>query len=223
MRACGEGEHLFVLDRWESIKLTGAGSLVHPAEQFSDSGDSVVDMREEWVATNRRAFRWGMVMPALLLLLGISLPTVADTTHNVWATGTAVGLIAVGSGLLAGLVIGSWQPRVAYQDGQVLFYLRRGAPLAVPVELVEAFFLGQGPVILPGAPAGHATTNLVARLSQRDPSYAERDVKPALGNWHEGYVTIRGTWCEPLTGELVRRLNRRLRQVSEEGSLKLDV
>jgi hypothetical protein len=38
-------------------------------------------------------------------------------------------------------------------------------------------------------------------------------VKPAFGNWSEGYVTVRGTWCEPLDSEVVRRLNRRLKEV----------
>jgi hypothetical protein len=41
-------------------------------------------------------------------------------------------------------------------------------------------------------------------------------VKPALGAWCDSYVTIRGTWCEPLNGELIRRLNRRLREVTEQ-------
>ena len=57
------------------------------------------------------------------------------------------------------------------------------------------------------------TVNLVARLAQRQTQWAQVEVKPALGNWAEGYITIRGTWCEPLNPELVRRLNRRLKEV----------
>ena len=126
-------------------------------------------------------------------------------------------MIAVGGGLVAALLAQLRQPRIAYADGQVLFHLDHGPPIAVPVELVEAFFLGQGPLMLPGSPAsGDATVNLVARISQRDPSYAKREVKPALGAWCDSYVTIRGTWCEPLNGEVIRRLNRRLREVTEE-------
>jgi hypothetical protein len=86
----------------------------------------------------------------------------------------------------------------------------------VPVEVVEAFFLGQGPAQLPavgGKPT--ETVNLIARISQKAPEWADMPVKQALGNWREGYVTIRGTWCEPLNGEVVRRLNRRLREVHE--------
>jgi hypothetical protein len=57
--------------------------------------------------------------------------------------------------------------------------------------------------------------NLVARLSQKAPEWEKVDVKPAIGRWCEGYVTIRGMWCEPLNGEVVRRLNRRLREIRE--------
>jgi hypothetical protein len=113
------------------------------------------------------------------------------------------------------------RPRIAYQDGQVLFYLRSGSPIAIPVEFVEAFFLGQGPLALPGQPRhADSTVNLVARISQRATAWSARDVKPALGRWCDGYVTICGAWCEPLNGEIVRRLNRRLLEVSESSQAR---
>ena len=109
------------------------------------------------------------------------------------------------------------RPRIAYGDGHVQFYLRAGAPIAVPVQIVEAFFLGQGPAYLPGmAEDSQETVNLVARLSQKEAEWQKLEVKPALGRWCEGYVSIRGTWCEPLTNEVIRRLNRRLGEVSRE-------
>jgi hypothetical protein len=127
------------------------------------------------------------------------------------------GLFVFGLSLVAALLVQIRQPRIAYRSGNVLFYLVAGEPIAVPVGVVEAFFLGQGPLMLPGpGKRGDATVNLVARLSQREIQWAEREVKPALGCWSEGYITIRGTWCEPLSGELVRHLNRRLREVTEQ-------
>jgi hypothetical protein len=60
-----------------------------------------------------------------------------------------------------------------------------------------------------------STVNLVARLSQRHTEWATQKVQPSLGKWDEGYVTIRGTWCEPLNGELIRWLNRRLKEVKD--------
>jgi hypothetical protein len=110
------------------------------------------------------------------------------------------------------------RPRIAFSNGQVLFYLRSGSPIAVPASVVEAFFLGQGPALLLGGSQNkHQSVNLVARLSQREAQWARREVKPALGRWCDGYVTVRGTWCEPLNGDVVRRLNRRLKEVNSTG------
>jgi hypothetical protein len=123
-------------------------------------------------------------------------------------------LVAASLLLLVGLLRQFARPRIAYRDGQVLFHLRAGPPVAVPREIVEAFFLGQGPAYLPRMHAPDAeTVNLVARLSQKAPEWMHVAVKPALGHWCDGYVTIRGTWCEPLTGEVIRRLNARLREL----------
>ena len=69
-------------------------------------------------------------------------------------------------------------PRVAYRDGCVLFYLRAGTPIAVPVHVVEAFFQGQGPAHLPGTSQDQTkSVNLIARLAQRETDWQERDVK----------------------------------------------
>jgi hypothetical protein len=89
--------------------------------------------------------------------------------------------------------------------------LRAASPIAVPIDVVEGFLLGQAPA----APArddddAAQTATVVARLSQRSETWAHQAVNPALGNWCDGYVTIRGTWCEPLDERVVRRLNQRL-------------
>jgi hypothetical protein len=174
-------------------------------------------MREIWLQTNRRALWFGTLPPAVAAILGAWLLFESQARSENWSAWLGAFLLVMGSGLVATLLVQLRQARIAYEDGRVLFYLRGGAPLAVPVELVEAFFLGQGPLMLPGSKQRpNSTVNLVARISQRDPSFAERAVKPALGRWTESYVTIRGTWCEPLNGELIRRLNHRLRQVTEE-------
>ena len=172
-------------------------------------------MREVWLRSNHRAIWFGTWPPALLALLGGSIVTHPDAASNrlVWWIGVA--LLVGGGGLVAALVTQLRQPRITYEDGRVMFHLRWGPPLGVPVEFVEAFFLGQGPTMLAGRQAhDEPTVNLVARLSQREPDWHRRDVKPALGAWCDGYVTIRGTWCEPLDGELIRRLNHRLREVN---------
>jgi hypothetical protein len=172
---------------------------------------------EIWLRTNRRALWFGAVPPALFSLLGLFFLFGLDSATRAWWHWIGGVMVVIGLFNVAIILLQLRQPRVAYRDGRVLFYLNSGPPIAVPVNVVEAFFLGQGPTMLPiTEKRGDATVNLVARLSQRETDWAERNVKPALGRWAEGYVTIRGTWCEQLTGELIRTLNRRLREVTEE-------
>jgi hypothetical protein len=164
-------------------------------------------MRETWLRPNRRALWFGSVPPLVVAALGAWLAwgsTVSAPRAWQW--------IVLVAALAAQLV----RPRVAYLKGHVLFYLRAGRPIAVPVAIVEAFFVGRGPTTLPGALGTKETMNLVARLAERETDWARRDVKRSLGSWCDSYVTIRGTWCEPLEPELIRRLNRRLKEVKTE-------
>jgi hypothetical protein len=169
---------------------------------------------EVWLRSNRRVLGMALAPAAALTIVGMLIATRADAAP-VRVVGGA--LAALGAAMLVGLTLQMRRPRIAYRDGEVLFFLRAGAPVAAPAEVVEAFFVGQGPALLPSAAAGAKaeTVNLVARLSQKAPEWTHQSVKQALGNWCDGYVTIRGTWCEPLTGELVRRLNHRLRELRE--------
>ena len=168
-------------------------------------------MTEVWLQSNRRVLAMALIPAALLGVLGALL---LATVHAAALRLLAWGLIGLGALLALGLLGQFRRPRIAYRGGEVLFNLRAGAPIAVPAEVVEAFFLGQGPAHLPRTHGVDAkTVNLVARLSQKAPEWMQMPVKPALGQWCEGYVTIRGTWCEPLTGELIRRLNSRLREL----------
>jgi hypothetical protein len=170
-----------------------------------------------WLRTNRRALAFGAVPPALSALLGAYLLFAVGPSASVWWRWIGGVVLAIGLFSVLALMLQFRAPRIAYFGGNVLFYLVAGPPIAVPVRAVEGFFLGQGPTMLPGpANRSGATVNLIARLSQRETDWAERKVKPALGRWAEGYVTIRGTWCEPLNGETVRRLNRRLREATEQ-------
>jgi hypothetical protein len=172
-------------------------------------------MTEVWLHANRRVLLVSLVPALGLALVGAALLGSAESGP---VRGVAWALVGTGVALAIGLTGQLRRPRISFRDGEVLFNLRSGTPVAVPVEVVEAFFLGQGPANLPnvgGKPA--EAVNLVARISQKAPEWAKVDVKPALGNWCEGYVTIRGTWCEPLDGEVIRRLNRRLREIRDSG------
>lgn len=177
-------------------------------------------MYEIWLRPNRRALWFGTAAPLLVAAVGAWMATSASIA-SVWMRGLGIVLLVLAVLILGAIGRQFLRPRVAYRDGHVLFHLGAGLPIAVPVEHVEAFFVGQGPALLPGAAAKNEKTyNLVARLAQRQTDWAHREVKPALGTWAEGYVTIRGTWCEPLEQELVRKLNRRLKEVKERHAVE---
>lgn len=170
-------------------------------------------MIEVWLRPNRRVLSMALVPAGIFAAAGYWLTVIGGTAAWRWAGWAQV---AVGVALMLGLVGQLRRPRIASQDGAILFYLRAGAPVAAPAKVVEAFFLGQGPANLPIVGGQRPeTVNLVARLSQKAPEWSHVDVKPALGRWCDGYVTIRGTWCEPLDGDVIRRLNRRLRELRE--------
>jgi len=176
-------------------------------------GIDIIFMRETWLHPNRRAILFGCVPPLVIAAGGVWLlwGPISEGAR-MWHAVGAVALV-IGGVVTALLLYQMWRPRIAFQKGHVLFYLRRGRPIAVPVDVVESFFVGQSPAHLPGPMKGSQSVNLIARLAQRRTEWAQQPVKPALGQWTDGHVTIRGTWCEPLDTELIRRINRRLKEV----------
>jgi hypothetical protein len=174
-------------------------------------------MHETWLRPNRRAIWFGCVPPFFTGCLGLWLALGPLSESGSGWRWLGITLLAAGTAAAALLLHQLRRPRVGYEAGHVLFYLRGNGPIAVPAQIVEAFFLGQGPAALPAGVGGRQeTVNLVARLSQRETDWASREVKPALGAWCGGYVTIRGAWCEPLGADVIRRLNRRLKEVQLE-------
>ena len=71
--------------------------------------------------------------------------------------------------------------------------------------------MGQGPTYLPGERASRwETTTVVVKLADRYPEWSRVTVSSLLAHWCNHYVTIHGTWTEPLSVEVVNRLNARL-------------
>jgi hypothetical protein len=171
-------------------------------------------MSEVWLRTNARALQLGLVLPLALLLLGLAL-ALGWRTAPAWVAWTGGALALLAGAMVLSLLRLMTLPRLAYRHGHLLVYLRLGAPYQVPIGLVEGFLLGQGPALLPGGrrPRGEAR-HLTVRLAERAADWAHRDVKPALGRWCGGYITVHGAWCEPLDVALVQRLNQRLAEVS---------
>lgn len=172
-------------------------------------------MTEVWLHSNRRVLLLAMAPMAALggVVWGFS-RIEGVPPYLVWLAIACFGLLCLT--LFVSLTRLILRPRVAYRDGRVLFFLKSGEPISVPVGVVEAFFQGEGPAHLPGASQDQTkSVNLIARLSQRETDWQQRDVKPAFGCWEDGYVTIRGTWCEPITGDVILRLNQRLVEVKQ--------
>jgi hypothetical protein len=173
-------------------------------------------MREIWLRPNVRAVLFACVPPAVCAAVGAWLAISATSGNQKHLSYIGTSVFVAGLATIAFLLWQLRRPRVAYTGGHVLFYLRAGRPIAVPVAHVEAFFLGQGPTRFPGNLGKQEAVNLVARLARRASEWTHQEVKPSLGSWCDGYVTIRGTWCEPLGTDVVRRLNRRLKEVQTE-------
>lgn len=175
-------------------------------------------MTEVWLWQNRRAILFGMAPPTLFILaLLVWLSGLLAPPPAGWLR--IVGWILVGVGGIVVLAL-AWQlrqPRLAYREGALIVNMRAGNPIKVPIDVVEAFLIGQGPAMLPGKRDNRTEARmLTVRLAERAEEWAQQEVKPALGRWCGGYITIRGTWCEPLNLALVNRLNARLAEVQRQ-------
>jgi hypothetical protein len=155
-----------------------------------------------------------MIPPSIMAAIGLFLALGLVPFSAGWLR--TAGWLMVAVGLLLSAAV-AWQgrlPRLGYAEGFLLVHLTGERPERVPVEAVECFFLGTGSWQMLGK-HGHELPirNLVVRLAERATEFHERSVKSTLGTWEGGYITIHGAWCEPLTLELVNRLNARLSQV----------
>ncbi len=169
-------------------------------------------MSEVWLHPNRRVLLLAIVPVTILGGVGTAIiwSEVLPLPH--WL---GVGCLGLAGVFLVGLLRQLLQPRIAYRDGTVLFYLKAGGPIVTPLHVVEGFFQGEGIAVLPGNSEKQTkVANLIARLAQREADWQDHDVKAALGDWTKGYVTVRGTWCEPITSDVIRRLNRRLSEAT---------
>jgi hypothetical protein len=175
-------------------------------------------MTEVWLRTNRRALYVGMILPGTWLAAAIGSLWLSLSSGQPAVISAICFLLALPPlWLLLGLVYALTRPRIAYEPGELLVFVEMHRPTRVPIDIVECFFLGQGPSELPKL-AGREpeTSNVVVRLAESAVDWKHRDIRPAFGHWCEGYITIRGAWCEPIGRDLMQRLNHRLAEVHRE-------
>jgi hypothetical protein len=168
-------------------------------------------MREVWLRANTR-LHWALAALALFGLLLLGTLAAIRGWHSFYGVGLA------GSGLLLLLCVALLRrPRLGYERGFLLCWLGGLRPVRVPIDVVEGFLLGQGPSYLPGKRAARLDTNtLVIRLAERAAEWERAPTSRRLASWCGHYVTIRGTWCEPLSVDVATRLNQRLYDVTHE-------
>ena len=168
--------------------------------------------REVWLRPNRRILALGIVILALPLVGAVSMILISRQIA-VTTLGWTIGALTVL--LLAFAIRAISRPRLAYDKGCLLVYLSSARPHRVPIELVECFFLGQGPSLLPaptlsGENDSPESSTIVVRLAESAEDWKHVEVRPSLGLWCDGYITIRGTWCEPINADRMKQLNHRL-------------
>lgn len=172
-------------------------------------------MSETWLRSNLRILAFAVILPALTAVTGMALLAFSfGDAPLVWLRVIGGGLTAFS---LVGLVFLFWQlgqVRLATDGRHLRVNLGTVRPIAVPLDVVEGFLLGHGPAFLPGNKEAQVT-NLVVRLAERAGEWERVEVNRQFGLWCGHYITIRGTWCEPLSIDLVNRLNARLAEVKK--------
>ncbi|MCA9196440.1 MAG: hypothetical protein KDA87_02840 [Planctomycetales bacterium] len=172
-------------------------------------------MRRPLLRTNQRAgwllaSPWIMGLATTLILLTVFLQ--ASPINVILAVLSAFFLIQV-----VCQVRKIYIARLSYSDGSLWVALSKGAPIAVPMDMVECVFLGQGPgqiVGLDGEPTEAST--LIVRIAESATEFHKREIDHQLGHWCDGYITVNGTWSEPITAEVAGRLNKTIVEIKKE-------
>lgn len=177
---------------------------------------------ETWLRPNYRPIYVALILPAAGLLVGIALAFGAFLAAGpTWIIGLGIITALASIAGIGSLVRMLYVPRLGYVTGELHVSLGSRQPIAVPINAVECFFLGQGPAMLTANESesnSAETTNVVVRLSEAAEEWKHRTVRPEYGHWCDGYIVIRGTWCEPIQPDLLKRLNQRLVEVHRQQS-----
>lgn len=175
---------------------------------------------EIWLRGNQRLLIGGLAAVTMLGLGCAFLLWLSWNKSGVLAEIAPFYWVVLATAMLVGGLI-AWVgrlPRIAYDSiaREVVLYLPGPTPYRVPLDIVECFFLGSGITQLPGQPSRDVQTkNIVVRLAERATDWHRRDLTLSIGKWCEGYITIRGLFCEPLDIEAVKRLNTLLHQAQQ--------
>ncbi|MCA9218370.1 MAG: hypothetical protein KDB27_35115, partial [Planctomycetales bacterium] len=141
-----------------------------------------------WLKTNQRACGVLLAATGTITLVGGAMNLITGTIASI-----GIGLAICGLAFSAIILWHMMTPRLASDDRHLLVYAGGWRPFRVPLEIVEVFFLGQGPSMLPqssGNPIVNST--VVVRLAEAAKDWHKRDTNKRLAHWCEGYITLRG-------------------------------
>lgn len=176
------------------------------AETKSDSPHKLLGGNGRFVALN-------LAIGAAVLIIG--------TLAIAWGSVPMQILGGLASVVALAMLWFAWQlyvqPRLAITNTELLVYLKPNyrSPFRVPLEIVEVFFIGQGAVsgTEPGQPDGYGgavAANVIVRLAEAAKDWHQRDVHLMLGVWDDGYITVRGLFCENIDQDVLKAMNREL-------------
>jgi hypothetical protein len=167
---------------------------------------------ETWLRPNRRVLFVSLV--GSLVLIGLACWLFQFPEPIYYWTGACLLPCAV---LLAiRIFFRAARRRLAYKTGALLVDLGRRQPISVPIDQVECFFLGSSKTTLSGVWGLQSrAVSVVVRLAEKAVDFHDRPVSPRLGSWNDGYITIRGSWCEPVSPALIAKLNKRLTEAQK--------
>lgn len=182
-------------------------------------------MTETWLRPNVRPIFFAMILPGAGLLASCALLAGAYQGNGpFWLTGLGWLIVTISMASLLSLWKMARQPRLAYDGEHLQVHLGTRQNFAVPIDIVECFFPGQGPAMLPPTSGqGNSrteTSTVVIRLADAAQEWSHREVRPEFGRWCDGYIAIRGTWCEHIDSDLIRNLNQRLSELQQRRKKK---
>lgn len=180
-------------------------------------------MPEIWLHANRRALTVALGLALFLLAAGGSAIALGGRIPwGIWLQGAGILTVLCSAYMAVSLLYQRTLPRLAYERGYLVVYLNGYVPQRVPIEVVELFFAGQGDSHVALAPSDQTRSRtVVVRLAEAATEWHARPTRPAWGLWREGYIIVRGTWCEPLSPEVFQQLNRRLAEVHRDRRAQL--
>jgi hypothetical protein len=166
-------------------------------------------MAEIWLQANRRI----VLLPTILFaVVAAACTPIYLSTRSEYVGAAAI--LAADAALVWWLIFR--RPRISFDGRNVRLNVRNGRAVRVPVELVEAFMLGKGPAFLDGRDDYRTeTSTLVVRIAERAEEFRKVETNVRVAAWCGHYCTLRGTWTEPLSVDLVNRLNQRLYDVQQ--------